>query len=226
MVSITVIMILIALLTPTLAAVNRTAQQVVCSSNVRQIGIGILFFADDHRDRIPQSAFVTSGPNARYSPEQMMKIRVERVPDSVPRDDWDGLGHLFVGEYLPVAGLYYCPAHKGEHPISRYNDMWNNAYGTIFSNYQYRGRGPGSEMHLTRIEPSQAALVTDGLRSQLDFSHGNGCNVLRADISVVWYADTDRKLFNSLPASPGEITPGTVTTAWQQLDPITLRGGN
>lgn len=219
-------MILIALLAPTLSAVNRTAQQVVCSSNVRQIGIGILFFADDHRDAIPPSAFSVIGPNGRYSPEEMMKIRVERVPDRVPKDDWDGLGHLYVGEYLPVAGLYYCPAHKGDHPLSRYNDMWNNAYGTIFSNYQYRGRGPQNEFHLTRIEPSQAALVTDGLRSQMDFSHGNGCNVLRADISVVWYADSDRRLFNSLPPHSGQITPGTVTTAWRQLDPIPLHGGN
>lgn len=219
-------MILIALLAPTLSGVNRTAQQVVCSSNIRQIGIGILFFSDDNRDMIPPSAFSGAAPSTEYAPHEMMKVRVERVPDRVPRDGWDGLGHLFAGEYLPVAGLYYCPAHKGDHPLSRYSSMWGNATGTIFSNYQYRGRGPQGELQLTRIEPSQAALVTDGLRTQQDFSHGIGCNVLRADISVVWYSDSDRSLFNSLPKHPGQIAPGIINTAWRQLDPMPLLGGS
>lgn len=60
-----IIAIMIALLMPALNKARRSAQQVACQSNIRQIGMAFLTFAADHRGHLPgiQGAV---GPQAEY----------------------------------------------------------------------------------------------------------------------------------------------------------------
>jgi prepilin-type N-terminal cleavage/methylation domain-containing protein len=60
LVVIAVITLLAGLLLPTLAAAKSKAQSTRCLSNLRQIGIAVRFYTDDHKGRLP-SARATGG---------------------------------------------------------------------------------------------------------------------------------------------------------------------
>lgn len=213
LVSLAVILILIGIMLPSVRRARETALQVVCSSNVRQQGLGLLMYAEDYRQELPPTLFapeVQAGSSAASAPprtDQMVIVRVGNVPG-----DWDGLGYLFKQQYLDTARVFYCPAHRGNHPITRYESQWVAPVGQLVSNYQYRGPGRADT-------DSGGALVADALRTRRDFSHQVGANVLRADFSVVWIADSDRSLINALPENEeDDLANVKVDAAWEIID--------
>jgi type II secretory pathway pseudopilin PulG len=221
LVSMAVMMVLISLLLPSLASVRETANQVVCRSNVRQVGLGIQMYAEDRKDRVPYSAPV-SGPPATYQPWVTNTIRFAGT-------GWDGLGLLFIDEYLPAPKLYYCPSHRGRYPYMNYSDAWATETPIeIVGNYQYRGRAPTGKPvgplgtvsmtpYLSRMRAG-AALVSDGLRSASDFNHEIGTNVLRADLGVTWFNDRGGSVLSLLAKDGQPPTVVSIEQAWSQLD--------
>jgi hypothetical protein len=201
MVSMAVIAVLISLLTPSLAHVRETAHQVVCRSNVRQMGIGIFQYAEQNQDMVPRSYSV-----AENKPwDSIYLLFGDEHPSHI--GVWDGLGILANPDenLLPAPKLYYCPSHRGNNPYSANLDQWAHRQGPIVGNYQYRGRGttptgtrlnPRFTLRLSGMSPN-TALVADGLRYQSDFNHVVGANVLRASLAVDWHSD--RGIFNGLP---------------------------
>lgn len=213
LVSLAVILILIGIMLPSIRRARETALQVVCGSNVRQQGLGLMMYSQDYQQRFPPTLFApeseggTSAATAAPRADQMVIVRVGNVPG-----DWDGLGFLFSNQYLDASRVFYCPAHQGDHPSSRYERQWLKPVGVIVSNYQYRGPDSvNAEAH--------SALVVDALRTKRDFSHRVGANVLRADFSVVWIGDSDRQVINSLPDSEFDDEAGVkVDAAWDLID--------
>ena len=181
-----VIAVLLALLAPSLALVREATRRVVCSSNMKQIAYGVVMYSDDHRGHIPNSQFAAkflADPQDR--PQLMMIARIEGAPGR-----WDGIGHLFDQDYLPAAGVFYCPSHHGSHAQMRYEDRWPSVEWTsLVTNFHYRGAGPvrsnfSTDLNLIAARNSNMSLLTDGLASQSDYSHKVGCNVMRMDTSV------------------------------------------
>jgi competence protein ComGC len=213
LVTLAVIAVLIGLLLPTLSGVRETTRQVVCRSNVRQFGYGIVLFADDHQDKVPKSDYANSQPH--------LTILVRRQNPT----PWDGLGFLFSQDYLPAPGVFYCPSHTGTHPFSTYADRWTRTalelpydQFDIITNYQYRGDVPGMD-RLSLITRPRAALVADALRTSADFNHEIGTNLLRADLSVNWYADPGGRISGQLPGEDADPSAASkVHQAWEQLD--------
>lgn len=217
LVSMAVITVLIGILLPGLSHVNQKARRVACASNVRQIGLGVQMYADDHNGFLVPSIFVAGwSRNSTSAPEQMDRIRLDDSSKGLWGNRWDGIGRLFSEDYLAASKIFYCPSHRGEHPFSRYVDIFGDAEGGIVSNYQYRGVSPDGSKYLDFVQPKQTAIVCDGIRTRLDFNHSSGMNVLRADQSVDWFQDDGRELFNSLPDDDGSSV--SAQSAWQLLD--------
>jgi hypothetical protein len=164
-------------------------------------------YAEDFRGFLPYSKFT------RVQPYQPNLMTILRTGDDYPAA-WDGLGVLFGQEYLEAPGVFYCPSHRGDRLFENYAGAWVGTSGEIQGNYQYRGF---ADMRLDAGDGH--ALVTDALRTQLDYNHGVGSNVLRSDLGVGWFSDPNRRLAGSLPATDGEIGAASkVEDAWHAID--------
>ncbi len=229
LVAISVIAVLISLMIPAISRVRATTHRVICSSNVRQIGLGVAMYADDYDGRLPRSIFVGARD---ASPDVMLEtIRLRLASDSAllaqygPQGTggsqsvvggsgglWDGLGLLFSGEYLVARGVFYCPSHAGMNRLSDEDASdWASPTTDLIGNYQYRAQGPDGSDELWRIEPRDAVLVSDSLRPEDELNHEDGANILRADLAVLWFADPQQQL---LALSRSGQTP----RAWELLD--------
>lgn len=61
LVVISIIALLIAILLPALASVRGTTQRITCGNNLRQQGLAVSIFAEDHDGRLPH--FKLAGPD-------------------------------------------------------------------------------------------------------------------------------------------------------------------
>lgn len=167
-----VIAILIAILLPSLSSVNESARRVVCQSNLRQVGTGVLMYADDHRGFLVPSVFLNGVDGVAPSqelPQEMITLRAtgDRLSDiKYPKGNpkispfgtraastslatrWDGIGRLYELEYTLAPKVFYCPSHRGSHRFSDYAGEWAGQRGDaeIMGNFHYRGRGPTSQL--------------------------------------------------------------------------------
>jgi competence protein ComGC len=219
LVTISVMVLLIAILLPSLDGAREAARRVVCSSNIRQFGIGLQMFADDRDGKLPNSIYLT-GPSGMdgttTSTQQMMTLR---APNNVSNDQiWDGLGVLYATEYLVAPKLFYCPSHHGDHPYSRYSKVFNGSRERVVGNYHFRGIGPNGERTLTAIEPSESVLVTDGMRVISDYNHNEGTNYLTADLAVSFLHDPAGEFRTLFAKSEREVRDSTVRRQWSWLD--------
>jgi len=215
LVSIAIIAVLMGIMLPSLKRARVTAYQVVCSSNTRQIGLGLMMYADDYGSHLPYSRFAQPGETTGPQPDKTVIIRDIGGPK-----DWDGMGLLFGSNYLDAPKVFYCPAHSGAHGYNRYVPIWNGGTGQIVANYQYRG---GNLAHAT--DPLQFSLASDSLRTKSEFNHKVGANVLRGDFSVIWFADSDRSVVSSLPESENDVEASAkIEAAWQVIDVEAAQG--
>ncbi len=224
LVTMAVISVLISILAPSMSGVRESARQVVCRSNVRQMGLGLWMYARDHGDMLPSSVNAPGVLNG--NPWQTNMLRLGAPPAGA--QGWDGLGRLYVEEYLPAPKLFYCPSHSGMNPYSAFDRLWAGAPGEINGNYQFRALGPiavvatgaGPARLTQRLESiaSAAAVATDAMRTQSDFNHEVGANVLRASGAVTWYSDRGRSFVSLLPKDGQPVGSVDAGEAWHQLD--------
>lgn len=215
-VSLGVIGILVTLLLPVLAQAQEAARRVACSTNMRQVGMGLQLFAYDNDDRLPSSAF-RNAPDGG-TPQDTIFIRLDaetRAANSAASPNgWDGLGLLYSEEYISAPGTFYCPSHRGIHSLDRYLPEFENQPTDIAGNFQYRLTG--SRERLSRM-PATLTLLSDAIRTRLDYNHGDGNNMFKADLSVSWYADEGGAIAQLLSDDPIS-AKRAVISAWKVLD--------
>lgn len=221
LVSIAVIGVLIGLLVPLMGPVHEAARRVVCQSNVRQVGIGLISYANDWGGNLPPSVYLSAGPGRAMGEPQNMDCL--RLVDGM----WDGLGFLYIGRYTEASKVFYCPSHRGEKPYSRFAPLFNEVASEILCNYHFRGEGPigygptaSRTRNLDKIDPAASSLIADGLQLQSDYSHRTGVNFFRADLSVHWYSDPSSSLTALMPVTKADANRnrGYVPDLWNKFD--------
>ena len=114
LVVIAIIAILAALLLPALARAKAKAKQTQCLSNMRQIGLGVVMYAGDHKDFLPYgNAYVWPQGSPLYLWQDLCRdyIKSEQVyscPSALPHGLWTDLRppgtptlRLSTGEFFP-----------------------------------------------------------------------------------------------------------------------------
>ena len=209
LVSLAVMAMLMAVLLPSLSRVREASYRTQSASNIRQIGIGTQISAYDSDGLLPTSMFQDSkGGRGVDAPEQMVYIRVSAdtvvnsTGRSAPKSDgnsplflWDGLGKLFHREYIGQGEVFYNPSHEYQFTYENYEAQFNGAPGDIVCNYHYRW--DRAERRIDRLD-LETTLVADAMRSQPEYSHVVGNNMLKGDLSVNWYHDKGGLLYSSL----------------------------
>lgn len=221
LVSITVIALLVSILLPSLSMVRENTRRVICSSNIRQVGLALSMYTEDNLGFFPRTSFISPSQqnigNASGSigqpvnGDRYQNAMLARLQSSIP-GYWDGLGHLFEFDYLDHYGAFYCLSHRGDVPLLKFKEVWSKDAGELVINYQYRG------VRSTESLDPATTLLADGMRTASDFNHQVGTNVLRADYSTLWI--TQRAIVHTLPVSVSS-TPtdsSKVKAAWEVLD--------
>ena len=204
LVTIAVIALLIGILLPSISMVRESARKVICSSDMRQLGVGVSMFSEDNDGLLPPSVYLEEITSRIANPMQPHLMDTVRTDPSEfydrPWGQWDGLGILFSNAYINAPGVYYCPSHRGSNREIESAARWNDQEtDQLVSNYQFRGVGPNGERGLYRID-SESALVTDTLRSIDELNHSEGFNILTAGLSVNWYSDSNGLVQSSILA--------------------------
>lgn len=236
LVSIAVMGVLIGIMLPLLSGVRERARQVVCANNIRQIGYGLQMFAHENDDLLPDSLATENGEagsrfmlpptdNAAplamngWSPHESLTLRLDHEERRDFGVTWDGLGILYDGYFLRSPEVYYCPSERGDNAYAEVRDLWKpeREHERIDGNYQYRL--PPESQVLTKVSPDRT-LVANAMRSQDEYSHVVGNNLLRADLRVTWYADEGGSLRSALAPSTDQVTEmiSGVTRGWEILD--------
>lgn len=213
LVSLTVIAVLIGLLLPSLSLVRETTRRVICSSNLRQSGLGLAMYADDYRGSLPLSKFLPqdSSTAAMSTPAQAQNVMLARLES--PDYSWDGLGYLFALDYLDQYGVFYCPSHHGDNPVGKFAPLWSSGARELVINYHYRAT------RNVALRSPNSALVSDGLRTAQDYNHKVGANVLRNDFSAFWFDDASGAVAARLPTQANDAEASNkIEDIWSTFD--------
>ncbi|MHC4947463.1 MAG: type II secretion system protein [Planctomycetota bacterium] len=194
-----VALMLTGLLLPAMSGVRENARRIICSSNLRQQGMGTSLWARDHNDNLPPGAplhWEDQAPQELMAAHQGGRHHVE----------WDGLGLLFAEHYCGSAEIFYCPSHHGEHTLDKYAEHWSataRPREPVYTNYHYGGDVEWNDPQKRRkiTDANILVLATDGLRTALDYNHQTGMNVLFGDGSVRW-EDDQGSIIHLLPGGP------------------------
>ncbi|MSR40575.1 MAG: type II secretion system protein [Phycisphaerales bacterium] len=209
LVVISIVVILTSMLMPALSQARRAGARLECLNNMRQIGAGLITYADDWNNRLPPSSYApTTSP--RIGEMLCLTTSVSNGEAKL-----DGLGLLLsrMGGYVTDERCLYCPSHHGHHDYERYVPEFAHASFSqrVFSNYQYRGDMDYTDIlrPRRRSDPlgSRTILLADGFRTRTDFNHRTGSNRLKGDGSVDWWVDAGQFVVSNTPSADDDSAP-------------------
>jgi prepilin-type N-terminal cleavage/methylation domain-containing protein/prepilin-type processing-associated H-X9-DG protein len=141
---VTIIGILAAIIIPTVGTVRRAARAIQCKSNMRQLGMAILQYADENRG---QSPVADQNPNPDYP----------SAGESSPVQSWWKVIHKHLAMRYPGVGapdnLFLCPDAKTTFTVTPRRTCALNFTG---------GGGRNDPITFSRISaPSQSLLIVE-----------------------------------------------------------------
>jgi prepilin-type N-terminal cleavage/methylation domain-containing protein len=161
LVVITIIGILAALLLPALSKAKGRAQRANCISNLKQISLGVLMYADDHNQRLPARSALVTNVSRWHAYKSLVKAYVGLSGSSSPQDrlfacpadifNYGGKNDSNVYEYISVG--------RHEQASSDFSSYAFNAANLINMKAGTKYPGVGGEQATAVKEPSKTVLV-------------------------------------------------------------------
>ena len=121
LVVITIIGILAALLLPALARAREQARRVSCGSNLKQMGLVFIMFANENGDKLPDGAPNHFWGEENYDPYPSLPMDGE-YPRQLMRNNFIFDAESVIPEYLDDVGVLVCPSALK--PNSLLKDNW------------------------------------------------------------------------------------------------------
>lgn len=178
LVVIAIIAILAAILFPVFAKAREKARQTSCLSNVKQLGLAQLQYAQDYRERFPIAA---AGPGVTYT-----------GPDGTTRTGYM-LWYFAVYPYVNNTQMFNCPSNPHE---------WDGGYWGNHFSYPYNSFLSGQHM-ASIVSPTDCILNVDGIYyvssgannaestigspPSVQARHNEGSNAVHVDGHAKWY---------------------------------------
>jgi prepilin-type N-terminal cleavage/methylation domain-containing protein/prepilin-type processing-associated H-X9-DG protein len=160
LVVIAIIAILASMLLPALARAQQKGRQTACLSNMRQIGMATMMYAQDHQDFLPYGyAYTWPGQKELYWWQDLCRpyLNSEPVyscPSALPHGTWSELRPP--GMPKPLIKDYICNAQGGAYPESGKKE-WVGANGPFINNWDNPSRS------MAEIEdPAGTLAICDG----------------------------------------------------------------
>jgi len=110
LVVIAIIAILASMLLPALATAKERARRISCINNLKQMGIGLILYADDNSQKIP---YVEPSWSTLYCLSNPLSLPSETK--DTPPGNRVGLG-LIAPNYISNGHIFYCPSFRYDIP--------------------------------------------------------------------------------------------------------------
>ncbi len=125
---VSIIALLLGLLLPSLAGVRNAAKRVVCQSNLRQIGLGVVTYGNDHAGTAPRAApHELGGTNGRCDPADPW-LPPHMFGGTLPANE------RLLNRYIENEQVFQSPADQGE-PLWWFDTAGWQATSTAFDMY-------------------------------------------------------------------------------------------
>lgn len=141
LVVVAIIAIVAAIMLPVFAGVREKSRQTTCLSNLRQIGLAWLMYAQDYDETACPSYYYSE--DFRYETAWDFHLDWGTVVDDVPK--W---GYGLLGSYSKSGALHSCPSFYG------------NAWGRPYTGYAYNASYIGGDV-LAEIPVCTLAQITE-----------------------------------------------------------------
>ena len=185
LVVVAIIAVLVAMLLPALSSARNSAKRVLCASNFRSIGMGLIGYGNDYNDYAP------------YATDSWGALRTYYWPGVHGCPGYMGLGLLWRGGYIPDGNVFQCPMVPGFYDnidtfkgyLTEFPPDGKCVLRIIYLPAVARRRlNPQPTSRQRHKLSATTAFVTENVRWWWDDvgAHGTGNNVLYGDGSVVF----------------------------------------
>ncbi len=211
-----VIALLISMLLPALNKARDQARRIACASNIRQMTLGVIMYANANKGKTPNLI-----KSARY-PQVNMEYWADawmRTWASYP-DPWGGLGVLYRDRYVTNYRVFYCPSKVGSSDSVEPEFFWPGGQPTttyvVYAWYEIRnawandgddptgaapdtiqGKRNGKIQHM-----NNKVCIWDNSDKGTNQAHKTGINVGYYDGHVAWMRDTRRMFIYDFDKNP------------------------
>ncbi len=115
LVVIAIIALLLAIVVPAMSMAKEMARRTVCANNLKSLGQGVMLFAEDNDDKLPNTHGY-NGTGSAFNTYMLFNVDINQ-PLGRRVTAAKSFGYLYTGGYVTSGESYYCPSAPKPHFI-------------------------------------------------------------------------------------------------------------